>query len=77
LTKTGGLPAANLVADAKRVLYYGTDETGAYLGKSGNSRTELVSVDIPGDTQYRIERGEAVAAVVAGREDQLCREGEG
>jgi Tol biopolymer transport system component len=28
------------------VLYYETDETGAYLAKSGNSRTELVSVDI-------------------------------
>jgi len=28
------------------VLFYETDETGAYLAKSGNSRTELVSVDV-------------------------------
>jgi TolB protein len=55
LTKTGGFagsPTWN--SDAKRVLYYETDETGAYLAKSGNSRTELVSIDIASGqrTQY-------------------------
>ena len=36
------------------MLFYETDETGAYLAKSGNSRTELVSVDIDSGarTQY-------------------------
>jgi len=33
-------------ADGKRILFYETDETGAYLAKSGNSRTELVSVEV-------------------------------
>ena len=47
LTKAGGVAGSpTWSSDAKRVLYYETDETGAYLAKSGNSRTELVSVDI-------------------------------
>ncbi|HXB70991.1 MAG TPA: hypothetical protein VNY05_22340 [Candidatus Acidoferrales bacterium] len=47
LTKAGGFAGSPMwSSDAKRVLYYETDETGAYLAKSGNSRTELVSVDI-------------------------------
>lgn len=47
LTKAGGFAGSpTWSSDAKRVLYYETDETGAYLAKSGNSRTELVSVDI-------------------------------
>jgi Tol biopolymer transport system component len=47
LTKAGGFAGSPTWSpDAKRVLYYETDETGAYLAKSGNSRTELVSVDI-------------------------------
>ena len=47
LTKAGGFAGSpTWSTDAKRVLYYETDETGAYLAKSGNSRTELVSVDI-------------------------------
>jgi TolB protein len=47
VTKTGvvaGSPAWS--QDGKRILYYETDETGAYLAKGGNSRTELVSVDV-------------------------------
>jgi TolB protein len=55
LTRTGGFAGSpSWSADARRVLYYETDETGAYLAKGGNSRTELVSVDIAtGDrTQY-------------------------
>jgi TolB protein len=47
LTKAGGFAGSPMwSSDAKRVLYYETDETGAYLAKSGNSRSELVSVDI-------------------------------
>ncbi len=33
-------------ADGRRILFYETDELGAYLAKSGNSRTEIVSVDV-------------------------------
>jgi Tol biopolymer transport system component len=32
--------------DGTRVLFYETDEVGAYLAKSGNARTELVSIDV-------------------------------
>jgi TolB protein len=47
LTKAGGFAGSpTWSSDAKRVLYYETDETGAYLAKGGNSRTEFVSVDI-------------------------------
>lgn len=47
LTKTGGFAGSPAwSSDGKRVLYYETDETGAYLAKGGNSRTELVSADI-------------------------------
>ncbi len=33
-------------ADGRRILFYETDELGAYLAKSDDSRTEIVSVDI-------------------------------
>jgi Tol biopolymer transport system component len=33
-------------ADGRRILFYETDELGAYLAKSANSRTEIVSVDV-------------------------------
>ena len=33
-------------SDGRRILFYETDELGAYLAKSGNSRTEIVSVDV-------------------------------
>ena len=33
-------------ADGRRILFYETDELGAYLSKGGNSRTEIVSVDV-------------------------------
>src|SRR5450432_2857715 len=47
LTKAGGFAGSpTWSSDGKRVLYYETDETGAYLAKSGNSRTELVLVEI-------------------------------
>ena len=55
LTRAGGFAGSpSWSSDGKRVLFYETDETGAYLAKSGNSRTELVSVDIASGarTQY-------------------------
>ena len=33
-------------ADGRRILFYETDELGAYLSKGGNSRTEIVSVNV-------------------------------
>jgi TolB protein len=47
LTKAGGFAGSpTWSSDARRVLYYETDETGAYLAKAGTSRTELVAIDI-------------------------------
>ena len=77
LTKAGGVAGSpSWSSDAKRVLYYETDETGAYLAKSGNSRTEFVARGHRHrrtHAVHRIQRGEAVAAVVARRQDQLRR----
>ena len=33
-------------SDGREVLFYQTDEVGAYLAKSGNARTEIVSIDV-------------------------------
>lgn len=33
-------------ADGRKVLYYETDEVGAYLAKAARSRTEIVSIDV-------------------------------
>jgi TolB protein len=47
VTKAGGVAGSpSFSADSARILYYETDETGAYLAKSGRSRTEIVSVDM-------------------------------
>ena len=47
LTRTGGFSASpSWSADSRRVLFYETDETGAYMAKSARSRTEIVSLDI-------------------------------
>src|SRR5215470_5959624 len=47
VTKTGGVAGSpSWSADSKRILFYETDETGAYLAKGGNSRTELVAVTL-------------------------------
>jgi Tol biopolymer transport system component len=47
VTRPGGVAGSpSWSADGKRILFYETDETGAYLAKSARSRTELVSVDI-------------------------------
>jgi Tol biopolymer transport system component len=45
VTKTGGVAGSpSWSADSQRILFYETDETGAYLAKGGNSRTELAAV---------------------------------
>ena len=47
LTKSGGVAGSpEWSADGKRLLYYETDETGAYLAKGARSRTEIVSIDV-------------------------------
>ncbi|HYL34502.1 MAG TPA: hypothetical protein VEV17_01170 [Bryobacteraceae bacterium] len=47
LTRAGGVAGSPAwSADSKRVLYYETDEVGAYLAKRSASRTEIVSVDL-------------------------------
>src|SRR5262249_1269095 len=47
VTKTGGVAGSpSWSADSKRILFYETDETGAYLAKGGNSRTELGAVTL-------------------------------
>ncbi len=47
LTRAGGFAGSPAwSADSKRVLYYETDEVGAYLAKRAQSRTEIVAVDI-------------------------------
>ena len=47
LTKSGGFAGSpEWSADGSRILFYETDETGAYLAKSGRSRTEIVSIEV-------------------------------
>jgi Tol biopolymer transport system component len=47
LTRAGGFAGSPAwSSDSKRVLYYETDETGAYLAKGARSRTEVVSINI-------------------------------
>jgi len=47
LTRAGGFAGSpSWSSDTKRVLYYETDETGAYLAKSARSRTEIACIDI-------------------------------
>ena len=47
LTGPGGVAGSpSWSADGRRLLFYETDPVGAYLAKSGRSRTELVSVDV-------------------------------
>ena len=47
LTAPGGVAGSpSWSADGGRLLFYETDPVGAYLAKSGRSRTELVSVDV-------------------------------
>jgi TolB protein len=47
LTRAGGFVGSpSWSSDSKRVLYYETDETGAYLAKYARSRTEIAAIDI-------------------------------
>ena len=47
LTTPGGVAGSpSWSADGRRLLFYETDPVGAYLAKSGRSRTELASVDV-------------------------------
>jgi Tol biopolymer transport system component len=47
LTRTGGVAGSpTWSADSRRVLFYETDEVGAYMAKSARSRTEIVAVDL-------------------------------
>jgi TolB protein len=47
LTRQGGFAGSpEWSPDGKSILFYETDETGAYLAKSGRSRTEIVSVEV-------------------------------
>lgn len=47
LTREGGFAGSPVwSSDSRRVLFYETDEVGAYLAKNASSRTELVDIDI-------------------------------
>jgi len=47
ITRAGGVAGSpEWSADGRRVLYYETDEAGAYLAKFGGSRVEIVSTDV-------------------------------
>ncbi|MCY4505881.1 MAG: hypothetical protein OXG35_02795, partial [Acidobacteria bacterium] len=63
LTAPGGVAGSpSWSADGRRLLYYETDPVGAYLAKSGGSRTELAWVDVA--TGERVQ-------VTASRETKL------
>ena len=44
--KDGFAGSPSWSSDGKRVLFYETDEVGAYMAKNATSRTELVSIDV-------------------------------
>ena len=47
LTRQGGFAGSPVwSSDSRRVLYSETDEVGAYMAEGGNSRTEVVAMDI-------------------------------
>jgi TolB protein len=61
ITKTGGFAGSpSWSADGSRVLFYETDETGAYLAKGGRSRTELVSMDVKTGDRHQYTASEEV-----------------
>ena len=47
LTREGGVAGSpSWSTDGQGILFYETDEVGAYLAKSGRSRTEIASIDV-------------------------------
>ena len=47
LTREGGVAGSpSWSTDGQEILFYETDEVGAYMAKSGRSRTEIASVDV-------------------------------
>ena len=47
LTRDGGVAGSpEWSADGRRVLFYETDEAGAYMNKFGGARTEITSIDV-------------------------------
>ena len=47
LTRKDGVAGSpSWSADGRKILYYETDEVGAYMAKNATSRTELVSIDL-------------------------------
>lgn len=47
LTRKDGVAGSpSWSADGRRVVFYETDEVGAYLAKGGNARTEIVSIEV-------------------------------
>ena len=47
LTRTGGVAGSpTWSADGKKILYYETDELGAYMAKNAQSRIDIVSIDV-------------------------------
>jgi TolB protein len=57
--KDGVAGGSSWSADGQRVLFYETDELGAFLAKGGQSRTEIVSIDInTGDRRLHTDSNE-------------------
>ncbi len=47
LTREGGVAGSpSWSTDGQKILFYETDEVGAYMAKSGRSRTEITSIDV-------------------------------
>ena len=67
VTAPGGVAGSpSWSADGRRLLFYETDPVGAYLAKSGGSRTELAWVDVATGERvqhHRLAGDEAVAGV--------------
>jgi TolB protein len=81
VTKSGGFAGSPAWSqDSSRVLFYETDETGAYLAKSARSRTEIVSIDvISGDRRQYTASNETKLSpqwLPAGRISYIVRSGD-
>ena len=76
ITRPGGVAGSPAWSpDGKSILFYETDEVGAYMAKTARSRTEFVSVDVSqrqADAVHRLEPDQAVADVPLRRPHRLC-----